>query len=95
MLGEFLSVNDPEIDRTYRLFLDIWQDGVSGMAAGTDNPDGPGEYPTGLGQCGAYNDYWTGEELGEQAIGEDPNYIIRAWMGVMTYLAQDYRFLHE
>jgi hypothetical protein len=94
LLGEFLSVNDPEIDRTYRLYLDLWQDGLSGMAAA--NPeDGPGEYPQGLGQCGATTDYWTGEDLGEKAVTDDSNYTIRAWMGVMSYLLQDYRFLHE
>jgi len=96
LLGEFLSVNDPEIDRTYRLFLDLWKDGVSGMAAeleeGEFNP-----YPTNLaGPCQATTNYWTGEPIPEaQQIVNDENYTVRAWMGVMTYLLQDYRFLHE
>lgn len=96
LLGEFLSINDPEIDRTYRLYLDLWKNGRSGMAAevpeGEENP-----YPQQLsGACQATSNYWTGEELPEgRQVVSDENYTIRAWMGVVTYLLQDYRFLHE
>ena len=95
LLGEFLSVNDPEVDRTYRLFLELLQNGQSGMAAMV--PEGEqSQYPLGLGQCGANTDPVTGEELPEgQGLNQDENYTVRAWMGVMTYLLQDYRFLHE
>ncbi len=96
LLGEFLSINDPEIDRSYRLFLDLWKNGRSGMAAEV----GEGEvnaYPQQLpGACQATTNYWTGEEIPEaDQVVMDENYTVRAWMGVMSYLLQDYRFLHE
>ncbi|MEM6989612.1 MAG: hypothetical protein AAF721_03920, partial [Myxococcota bacterium] len=96
LLGEFLSVNDPEIDRTYRLFLDLWKNGRSGMAAEVQEGEA-NEYPQQLpGPCQATTNYWTGEELSEEKrIVGDENYTVRAWMGVMSYLLQDYRFLHE
>lgn len=94
-LGEDLSENDPEIDRTYRLFLDLWKNGRSGLT--TEVPEGePNYYQTGLGNCSAQTNIWTGEEYPEgKAIVNDESYTVRAWMGVISYLLQDYRFLHE
>ena len=38
----------------------------------------------------------TGDPLPEeQQVTEDPDYTVRAWMGVVTYLLGDYRFLYE
>jgi hypothetical protein len=48
-----------------------------------------------LGNCRATNDYWTGADLAENAITQDPDYTVRAWMGVLTYMLSDYKFLHE
>mgnify|MGYP007011833169 CR=1 FL=1 len=89
MLGQYLDSNDPAINRTYELFLDVWKDGQSGIAAG--------EYGTSIpGQCQATADYWTGEPFDEaRAVVADPNYTIRAWMAVMSYMMQDWAFLHE
>lgn len=96
LLGEFLSVNDPEVDRTYRLFLELLENGQSGMVA--EVPEGEeNQYPMNLpGACQANQNPVTGEDLPEgQGLSQDENYTVRAWMGVMTYLLQDYRFLHE
>jgi hypothetical protein len=88
VLGEKLELDDPQIDRTYGLFIDIWKDGKLGVASET--------YSASLGACGASNDWWTGNPLPEERqITSDPDYTIRAWMGVMSYLLSDYRFLHE
>ncbi len=89
LLGEELDAEDPEIDRTYALFLEVWRDGKRGIELG--------EYETNLpGQCQATNDFWTDQPLSDaERITNDPTYTIRAWMAVMTYLLSDYRFLHE
>jgi len=95
LLGEYVDQNSPEIDRTYALFLDVWKEGQRGIKA-VDPETMTGEYGTQLpGPCQATTDFWTQDELGERAITEDPNYTIRAWMAVMSYLLSDYRFLHE
>ncbi|MCA9681827.1 MAG: DUF1588 domain-containing protein [Myxococcales bacterium] len=89
LLGERLELDDPEIDRSYALFLEVWRDGKRGI--------GFGEYEVGLpGDCQANTDFWTGQTLSDaERITQDPNYTIRAWMAVMTYMLADYRFLHE
>ncbi|HET6582685.1 MAG TPA: DUF1592 domain-containing protein [Nannocystaceae bacterium] len=95
LLGEYLDQNSPEINRTYELFLNVWKEGQRGTKAVNAETMMP-EYGSALpGPCQATTDFWTGAELGERAITEDPNYTIRAWMAVMSYLLSDYRFLHE
>lgn len=92
LLGEFLDLTDPEIERTYQLFLEVWQDGKSGVGI----PVEEGGYPAGLGACAATTDFWTGEPLPEdRQLTNDETYTVRAWMAVTAYLLADYRFLHE
>jgi len=94
LLGEYLDQNSPEINRTYELYLNAWKEGQRGLKA--VDAEGLPEYGTALpGACQATTDFWSGDELGERALSEDPEYTIRAWMAVMSYLLSDYRFLHE
>ena len=84
LLGETLSDTDPELDRTYQLFLATWQE-----LSATGKPDL-------IWQCQAQNDPTTGNPLPMGAtIGQDPNYTLRSWMAVIGYLLQDYKFLYE
>lgn len=89
LFGEFLAENDPRVNQTYDLFLSVWRDGKQGLVSG--------DYENGLpGQCRVTDDYFTGEPLADEVrISDDPEYTIRAWMAVMTYLLSDYMFLHE
>lgn len=89
LFGEFLAENDPRVNATYDLFLSVWRDGKQGLANG--------DYENGLpGQCRVTNDYFSGAPLADEArITDDPDYTIRAWMAVMSYLLSDYKFLHE
>ncbi len=89
LLGEELGDDDPEIDRSYALFLEVWRDGKRGI--------GLGEYVASLpGECQANIEFWSNQPLSDaDRITNDPDYTIRAWMAVMTYLLGDYRFLHE
>ncbi len=91
--GEYLEMDDPEIERIYQLYLDVWRDGQLGLQRADDDPE---RYGTGLGNCTLNNNPITGEELPEdQRLGEDPGYTIRAWMAVTNYMLSDFRFLHE
>ncbi|MGB1017032.1 MAG: hypothetical protein ACPG4T_23045, partial [Nannocystaceae bacterium] len=89
ILGEQVELNGPEVNRAFELFVAIWEDGKAGLADET--------YAVALpGTCRATSDWFTGEPLPEERqISNDPDYTIRAWMGVVTYLLADYRFLHE
>ncbi len=98
LLGEYVDQNDPEVNRSYELFLNVWKEGQRGMGAtvvdegGMEVPEYAVQLP---GPCQATADFWTGAPLNERAITEDRDYTIRAWMAVMSYLLSDYRFLHE
>ncbi len=84
ILGEWLPANDPEIDRTYELFVDTWQEGAN-------NP----ERPDLARECRAETDMFGVELPEEQQITSDDDYSIRAWTAVVTYLLADYKFLYE
>jgi hypothetical protein len=89
ILGEELTLNDPEIDVTYALFLALWQDGETAV----DAEELDGSLPN---ACRATADPFTNEDFpSERRITRDDEYTIRAWMGVVSYLLSDYRFLHE
>lgn len=93
LLGEYLSLNDPEINRTYELFLEVWKAGQDGLVVPVEEG---GEGMNLPGSCQATQDFWTGQPYPEeQQVVNDPNYTVRAWMAVMSYLLSDYRFLHE
>lgn len=83
-LDEDLALDDPEIDRTYHLFLDTWHE-VS------QSGNNELEY--------ACSGRWSpidGSELPEDVrIEDDPNFTLRSWQAVMTYLMSDYKFLYE
>ncbi|MDX2089124.1 MAG: DUF1588 domain-containing protein [Kofleriaceae bacterium] len=89
VLGETLAPDDPEIDRTYDLWLETWREGKAAVTGGQASQ-------TLLSACRARVDPRTGTTLPpEQQIDRDPDYTIRAWMAVLTYLLADYRFLHS
>jgi hypothetical protein len=89
VLGEELALDSPEIERTYALFYDLWKQGRADLASGVE-----GEWME--WQCAGRVDPNTQVELPEsQQIFTDPNYTIRAWMGVLIYLFSDYKFLYE
>ena len=90
LLGETLAADDPEIERTYQVFMDVWNDGQAGLA------DELEPYPTQLpSPCRATEDPITGPIAAENQVIDDPDYTARAWMAVMTYLLGDFRYLYE
>jgi hypothetical protein len=84
LLDEKLDINDPEIERTYQVFLDTWREL---NASGDKSLTGP---------CQGQWDPATGKDLPDAVkITNDPNFTIRSWMAVTAYLLSDWRFLYE
>lgn len=83
-LGENVKEDDPEVARTYKLFLDTWHE-LS--AAQSDEL---------VWWCQGRWDPTTGKDLDQaQIIDKDPDFTIRSWMAVMSYLMMDYKFIYE
>lgn len=84
VLGEKLELDDPEIERTYQLFLDTWHElSLSGDTGLSD-------------ECAGRRDKITGKDLDQSVqINDDKTFAVRSWMAVMTYLLSDYKFLYE
>jgi hypothetical protein len=90
VLGERLQGADPELDRSYALFVETFREGVASIDPMNDEHE---KLPS---PCRAQVDLESGMELpAEDRIDSDPNHTIRAWMAVLTYLLSDYRFLYE
>lgn len=89
VLGEDLPLDHPEIQATYDLFFDVWAEGRTAVAEERIDDWLPSN-------CRAESDFYTGDAFPEaRRVRQDPRYIVRAWMAVMTYLLTDYRFLYE
>jgi mono/diheme cytochrome c family protein len=89
ILGETVAVDGPEVDLVYNLFLDTWREGRAGLA--NDTIDRNVHYT-----CqNRYNPVTFVEHPEEGRLAEDPNYVIRSWMAVLTFFFADYRFLYE
>lgn len=89
MLGEDLALDDPEIDRTYALWVDVWTTGRDAIDAGDESNQLPWE-------CQARADWWSGDAIpSDRIVQYDRDYTIRAWMAVVGTLLQDYRYLYE
>ena len=77
---------------TYDLFVAVWEAGQELLDAGTE----PAALPA---ACRAVKDYFTATPfdtpgaLDRTPITADPDYVIRAWMAVVSYLLSDASFL--
>jgi hypothetical protein len=99
ILGEYLEPGDPEIDRTYEVFVNAWDAGQAAMDLPEEDPNRVGEQIEWVCQVRSA-DWWQsgyeGDELPEEErLASDPDYTIRSWMAVTSYLLSDYAFLHE
>ncbi|APR87244.1 hypothetical protein A7982_12593 [Minicystis rosea] len=83
-LDEDLALDDPELERTYQLFIDTWHEL-------SQSGDGDLAY-----ECSGRWNAVDGTDLPEDVqIHDDKNYTLRSWQAVMTYLMSDYKFLYE
>jgi len=89
ILGETLAVDSPELNRSYQLFIDTWNEGRAAVKAKTENESL-------VYACRARVNPYTGVDLVDgEKLEKDVNYAIRAWSAVVTYLLADYKFLYE
>ncbi len=100
ILGEDLAVNDPEIERTYRLFLSVWEPGFKAVQLPQEQDENGNDIGEGKGVWGCTPEYNpnTGAHMSEEernAYADDALYTKRAWMAVFTYLITDYKFIYE
>lgn len=85
ILGENVKPDDPEVERTYKLFLDTWHE-LTTTEVGDDL----------AWWCRGQWDPSTGLELPEEVrVTQDPSRAIRSWQAVMAYLMMDYKFIHD
>ncbi|MEE8311760.1 MAG: DUF1588 domain-containing protein [Candidatus Binatia bacterium] len=80
LLGEVLADDDPEVDAAYGLFNQVWQLRIS-QGKSTN-------LRSGGGHCEID---WEADDY----VTEDPNHTLRAWIAVLAYLLNDYRFIYE
>lgn len=89
ILGESIRLDDPELEEAYQLWLDLHQTGKDLIVAGEESSNIQWS-------CRGRTNPETGESLpSDLQVTTDPNYTIRAWRGVISYLLADYRFLIE
>ncbi len=87
LLGERLEADDHELDSTYQLFTLVLKAGRGSIVAG----DATSALPA---PCKGLENPIDGKPI-EGGIADDPDYKVRAWMAVITYLLGDYEFLYE
>jgi len=84
ILGQKVSKTDVEVERAYQLYLDTYHELQASGDQGLE------------GECQGRNDPATGTPVPDaQQIQGDPNFTIRPWQAVITYLLSDYSFLYE
>jgi hypothetical protein len=89
VLGETLALDDPELNRSYQLFIDTWNEGRQAVKDKVENENL-------TYACRARVNPYTGVDLAEaEQLSKDDNYAVRAWSAVITYLLADYKFLYE
>ena len=85
LLGERLAPDDPEVRESYALLTQLYTDGRAQLATGRTAD---------LGPCRATTHFATGARVAG-GFNDDPQHIVRAWQGVVSYMLMDYRFLFE
>ncbi len=96
ILGEFLPLNHPEIDRTYQLFYLTFKEGWSKKNTANDWDTGSNTANRATLKCTFNGNDSLGNPIpGRRAITSDPNYVIRAWQATVAYLLTDARFVYE
>ncbi|MBX3126921.1 MAG: DUF1588 domain-containing protein [Polyangiaceae bacterium] len=89
ILGEALPAGDPELERTYELFVATLAEGQAKLASQ--------ELGASLSTaCRARRNPYTEQDLPtDQRLEQDPDYTVRAWTAVISYLLADFGFLYE
>jgi hypothetical protein len=86
-LGEELEITDPEIQAAYSLWYLTWREGNALIESGLESSFLPAT-------CIEY-DFNNGGLPSNLIVGEDPNFVMRSWMALLSYYIADYEFLYE
>lgn len=98
LLGERLTTDSDEINASYELYDALIQDGQAMLADPGSYDPRPSSWMEWECRARWYRqaDGRTDGDLPEaMRIEQDETYAIRAWIGVLTYLMSDYRFVYE
>ena len=90
MLGETLTTSDAEIEASYQLLVDSWQDRLNFIE---ERGDWAWAWPE--ENCQFYlSEQWEAEDgIGNR--GNDPTGMKNTWMSMLIYLMTDFSYLHE
>ena len=97
ILGEELADGDLELEKTYQLFLDTYNEGNTRILNGNESQEL-------MDECDLHYDPVTGEYLYSsdptidrryERIDSDEHYVIRSWQVVIAYLLSDFKFVYE
>ncbi|WP_420591176.1 hypothetical protein [Bacterioplanoides sp.] len=109
LTGESLPLNHAEIEASFQLFMDVFNQGQQLLENNQDYNPRP-QYlvcraERDFRDDGRFGDRFAhGDEIDEvkippeqqrTRIREDDNYVIRSWIAVVTYLLSDYRFIYQ
>jgi len=86
-LGESVSLNDEELEFSYRLMVETWEDRAS-----QENNGWAWNWPN--ENCNFYlQSHWQDDGVSRRAA--DPNHMLYSWTSVLIYLMTDFYYLHE
>ena len=100
VLGEDLDPSDPEIEFTYQVFLQSWNDSVAEARRGSTTTSLPLSFqyvaydPQGNGPSNIHGPPG-GLLPAASAVTLDPDYTMRAWGTTLAYLLSDFHFLYD
>jgi hypothetical protein len=89
MLGEDLALGDPEIEATYQLLVETWQDRIANLST----PGRFRDYPT--ENCEMPSSYYDLDFEDSSRLTYDEVHMKASWAAVLIYLMTDYKYLHE
>jgi len=87
--GEFLSVDDTEVEQIYQLFVQS----MEGKRASGEEAALEGEYESCNIDWNQYDDVIEGYSSSD--LIKDPQHAMSAWRTVLVYLMSNHKYLHE
>ena len=106
LFGVTVTVDSPDIDAAYRLFVDVWNrkrgtEGPHFIDSQTQCPIEDTRYFEGIIDDVVVTDEWGNSRFDWNRVKaswdfemEDPSHTVRTWAVVLAYLMSDYRFLY-
>jgi len=87
-LGENLSIADEELEFSYRLLVETWQDRST-----QENNGWAWDWPN--ENCHFYLESHQWQNGGAASRAGDPNHMLYTWTTILIYLMTDFYYLHE